>query len=786
MDKPSIPPTRMLGPWIKARIRGIGLGWMPVGAFLILALIVSGINPLFESTDELRHYRYVRLLVTERRLPVQGAAEVRMQGHHPPLFYAVSAFLTGWIPSEHGATFTQPTNPFWGYRNWEVGVDNKLQYMHTPAEDFPYRDGYAAAIAVRWVNVLIGTATVALTYLWARRFWRRSPGMALAVASLVAFNPQFIYLSAAINNDILAALMGTAVLVLCTALVRKGATWRLAAMLGVAYGFALLTKLHLAALGAVIVVARALVSLGEGNEHDSAAFGIFVRDLALIFGAAGVVAGWWFVRNWRLYGDPTGMAQLNAMWGGRSAQGHLWALIQGVPYLWSSFWGRFGYGQIPLPKIATDWLLVLSVLSLIGWLRSLWVSVLHRYVQNPGTTKKFRVPVLSSAGFALLGDGSDEMPPSESGQTATVYGLLALAVALFLGVVGYYILIQPAGAMGRFLFPVLPAMAVLLVGGLQALNRRCATWLGPAVAVAMGVFAVYAIGGVLWPAVRYPPPAPVPASPVLEADVGGVARVLDVSVDPERVRPGDPVFVRVVWQPLRPTAEPLTVFVHLVDDTGVVLAQRDTWPGLGRTTTTTWRPGRVFEDVYRIDVPDSVYRPNHATVRLGLGGATVGRLPITVRGSAEAPTDTLKTESVEILADEGGLPNPLVVNFGDQIALVGYALEPRVLHPGETAELTLYWEVIGNLDADYQVFAQVWDADYNVWGSRDGGNPGWTAGEVVSETRAITLIPETPPGTYPIQVGLFDGGVRLSRIAPDGRPLEDRMPLGPIQVLSPQ
>jgi 4-amino-4-deoxy-L-arabinose transferase-like glycosyltransferase len=775
--------ANLTGNRIRARMKAMGLGWIPIGAFLILALIVSEVNPLFESTDELRHYRYVRLLVTERRLPVQGAAEARMQGHHPPLFYATGALLTGWIPSEHDASFTQPTNPFWGYRNWEVGVDNKLQYRHSPAEDFPYRDGYTAAIAVRWVNVLIGTATVALTYLWARRFWPRASGMALAVASLVAFNPQFIYLSAAINNDILAALMGTAVLVLCTELVREGASWRLAAILGVIYGLALLTKLHLAALGAVIVVARALALRAERRERVRRALVPLVRDLALIFGAAGVVAGWWFVRNWRLYGDPTGMAQLNAMWGGRSAQGHLWALIQGVPYLWSSFWGRFGYGQIPLPKIATDWLLVFFVLGLIGWLRSLWVSVLHRYVQNPSTTKKLRVPVLSRAGFALLGDGFDEMPPSELGQTAAVYGLLALAVALFLGVVGYYILIQPAGAMGRFLFPVLPAMAVLLVGGLQALNRRYATWLGPAVAVAMGVFAVYAIGGVLWPAVRYPPPVPVPESPALEADVGSVARVLDVSVEPTLVRPGDPVFVRVVWEPVQPTAEPLTVFVHLVDDTGVVLAQRDTWPGLGRATTTYWMPGRVFEDVYRIDVPETVYRPNHATIRLGLGGPTVGRLPITVRGSAEPAGSTFETGRVDILADEAGLPNPLDVNFGNEIALVGYALEPRVLIPGETTDLTLYWEVIGALDADYQVFAQVWDAEYNVWGSRDGGNPGWTAGEVVSETRAITLIPETPPGTYPIQVGLFDGGERLPRIAPDGRPLEDRMPLGPIQVL---
>jgi hypothetical protein len=621
--------------------------------------------------------------------------------------------------------------------------------------------------------------------------------MAPAAASLVAFNPQFIYLSAAVNNDVAAALLGTAVLALCARLVRGGSTWRRSAGLGVIYGLALLTKLHLAALGAVIVAARGLALRMDAREG---AWRRAARDLALIVGVAAAIAGWWFVRNWRLYGDPTGMSQLNAMWGGRSAEGHLWALIQGIPYLWSSFWGRFGYGQIPVPEVVTDVLLILVVLGLAGWLRALWVSVLRRHVRNLSTIKKHGVPV--------LGVGFDEEPMpgatdkivkrsgisvegvssalSGSRKRAAVYGLLALALALFLGVVGYYILIQPAGAMGRFLFPVLPALALLLVGGLQALNRRRVAWIGPALAVGMGVFALYALGWVLWPAVTYPPSTSLPGSPALEADVGGVGRVLDVEVTPELVRPGDPVFVRVVWQPLVPTAEPLTVFIHLVDDTGVVLAQRDTWPGLGRAPTTRWIPGRVFEDVYRVDVPDSVYRPNHASVRLGLGGPAVGRLPITVRGSAEPAADALETGNVEILADETGLPNPLKANFGDQIALVGYALEPRVLHPGDATDLTLYWEVIGDLDADYQVFAQVWDAEYNVWGSRDGGRPDWTAGEVVSETRTITLIPETPPGTYPVQVGLFDDQGRLARIGPDGRPLSDRMPLGPIQVLPSQ
>ena len=131
-----------------------------LAAFVILAIAVSVVNPLFESTDEIRHYRYIRHLVVRQQLPVQGSEIVRSQSHHPPLYYLLSAFASAWVPSTHTPEYQQPSNPFWGYRNWEVGVDNKLQYYHSPAEGFPFRDGYLAAMLPRWVNVLLGAATV--------------------------------------------------------------------------------------------------------------------------------------------------------------------------------------------------------------------------------------------------------------------------------------------------------------------------------------------------------------------------------------------------------------------------------------------------------------------------------------------------------------------------------------------------------------------------------------------------------------------------------------------------
>ncbi len=709
-------------------------------AFFLLAGAVSVVNPLFEATDEIRHYRYIRTLVVEHRLPVQGG-EVRAQSHHPPLYYLLSALVSGWVPSPHTATYQHPRNPFWGYHNWEVGVDNKVQYLHVPAERFPFRQGFLAAMIPRWVNVLLGAVTVALTYALGRRLWPAHASPALAAAAMVAFNPQFIYLSAAMNNDIAAAAVGTAVLLTAIVTLQVGATQRQRLILGLLYGLALLTKLHLAVLGAVIAVALAMEA--RRAEADlSRSLRRWAGGMTVVLGVAGLLAGWWFIRNWQLYGDPTGMRKLNELWYGRPARGNWWALWQGLPYLWSSLWGRFGYGQIPLPTPLYWGIGLACAVGLLG----------------------------------LVTPRPPHLPRRER-------SLLAFTIALFLTVVSYYILIQPAGAMGRFLFPALPAFTLLVAGGWGKVSGRP---LGAATLVTAGMLALAgeALGGYLWPAVRYPPAATPPAVS-LDVRFGDVARLLAVEVTPTELHPGETVRVRVTWEPLRSTARPYAVFVHLVDEAGVLIAQRDTWPGLGRAPTTVWRPGRLLEDEYRVELPASVYAPVRAEVHLGLYEPTRGRLPPIVGGEAVAGDGSLTVGSVEVRALPGPWPNPQQANFGDEIALVGYTIAPRSLAAGETLTLTLYWQTLHPPRYDYLVFAQVIGEDYHVWGSHDGGGVRWTAGAVVTDVRHITLLPDTPAGSYPIQVGLFHGETgRLPLVAPDGRLLDNRLLLGPIRVYS--
>jgi len=401
-----------------------------IAAFVLLAGSVSIINPLFEAPDETRNYRYVRILVTEHRLPVQGEEAARAQSHHTPLYYALSAFLSAWVPSSHDSTFHQPGNPFWAYRNWTVGIDNKLQYWHGPAERFPFREGYLAVMVARWVNVLLGAATVATTYHLALRALRSKPEsrakmqreegpkasiaierrtlgpqngsqkvpleitapraildrgrlarsapigpkcaavamntavpagarmrarckafrcprsaqtLALAAAAIVALNPQFIYLSAAINNDIVVALCGAALLLASVSILQEGLGLRRLVGLGVVAGLALLSKLQIAAIGPAVALSLALAARPDSGDtvHMRRQWLVaWLRALLIVGIITGIVCGWWYVRNLRLYGEITGMSKQAEMWYGRDAGDNLWAIRQGLPQLWASLWGR--------------------------------------------------------------------------------------------------------------------------------------------------------------------------------------------------------------------------------------------------------------------------------------------------------------------------------------------------------------------------------------------------------------------------------------------------------------
>lgn len=118
-------------------------------------------------------------------------------------------------------------------------------------------------------------------------------------------------------------------------------------------------------------------------------------------------------------------------------------------------------------------------------------------------------------------------------------------------------------------------------------------------------------------------PAPTPA-PHLLADMspidgrlGNAAQVLGCSLDKDRVRVGETLTVTVLWRPLEVTEKPQTVFVHLYDATGQLVAQWDGYPLQGNYPTATWVYDAPFADRYGLAVSETAATGN-AQIVIGL------------------------------------------------------------------------------------------------------------------------------------------------------------------------
>lgn len=738
-----------------------------LGLFLLLAVMGSVINPLHEATDELRHYRFVQHIVQLQRLPVQGEMPCQAQGHHPPLFYALGALATFWIDTGREVCAEPPLNPFWQYRYWEVGRDNKNLYLHGADEAFPWHGEALAAHLVRFVNILIGAATVVLTWLLARVIWPTRPYLALGSVAFVAFNPMFVFMSGAVNNDVIAAFSGTAVLFACVVLVKSptGLSRRWGLVLGGLYALALMSKFSLAVVVVLIAVSVTYVAWRDKTWR-------LWLEVALLAGlVTAVLAGWWFVRNQVLYGEPTGFERLTELWGARNPADSWGLAIHELPYTWTSLWGRFGYGQIPLPEwiyLGLRWLVGIGLAGLIvPFIRRQW-----------GELRPVAMPLF----------------------------LLALDVALLFAVLFNYLLVSPAGAMGRFFFPALPALAILTFYGWSRWvdwirgDRRLEIGDSPVsilawiVNVIMALLTAVALFGFLRPAYARPPEFAVNTAVPnpINAQFDSFVNLRGYELSTQMVQPGDELVVELYWEVTGQPPGNYLLFAHLMNENGLMIVQRDTHPGLGSFPSSQWQVGDRFVDTVRLHMPETMYTPDEAILSIGLYAPDAYRLGITA-ADGSGLGDTLPLSTVTLQSASGDGPNPLDQNFNDLMRLVGYEYNSRVLHPGDVLAVTLYWQAIAPMERDYEMAVGVCDDPCPDWmGSRVTAvtphmppTSTLTPGQIISNNMLLSLPGDLPPGVYLIHVALIDPVTKEPQnvLAADGHILDDRLLLAQIRIV---
>ena len=397
-------------------------------------------TPLLEASDESRHFAMALLLKETRTLPrasVTTRTIAQQEVAQPPLYYALCAIVLGAFDTSEAGNYLAMTPGFVAGRADLSGPRN----MFTPRGRLEVRNTQVetAIIVLRLLSVALGLGVILLTSLSFREFMPEAPEQSQVAASLIAFNPMFLFIHSSINNDCLLNFIAAGVVYGVVKSARRPFSSSWAAMLGFVLGLAALTKLS----GLVLVPPVLLyIFLRRDSLRGAAA-----RAGALLLVLA-TVASWWFVRNYFLYGSFTaGGIHTELAGNSRGAVVPLALLFEWDGFV-KSYWGVFGGFNIIYSDIVYDVFYAMSLLFVVlaGW------GLIGRI-----RARSFAVRVFFASLFAT-----------------NVAGVMYWTSFLL-------------GSQGRLLFPSIGALSLLAVSGtarLPALWRGGVWW--PSVCFLLG------------------------------------------------------------------------------------------------------------------------------------------------------------------------------------------------------------------------------------------------------------------------------------------------------------
>ncbi|MDM8526799.1 glycosyltransferase family 39 protein [Anaerolineales bacterium HSG24] len=126
--------------------------------------------------------------------------------------------------------------------------------------------------------------------------------------------------------------------------------------------------------------------------------------------------------------------------------------------------------------------------------------------------------------------------------------------------------------------------------------------------------------------------APQPQNP-LQADFNGQAMLVGLDMPFQTFSAGDKLPLTLYWHAQTEFDRSWTVFVHLLDEHGTMVAQHDKLPGDGEFPTTSWLPDEYLTDSYTIVLPSNLPADTNYTLSLGFYDANdFSRLPLVIGG----------------------------------------------------------------------------------------------------------------------------------------------------------
>ncbi|MCJ7667107.1 MAG: glycosyltransferase family 39 protein [Anaerolineae bacterium] len=719
-------------------------------AFIVLGVTYSLVTPIFEAPDEIQHYFYVKYLADERTLPVLTIPEgeiFQQEGSQPPLYYLLGALATFWIDTDDALSLLNP-NP---YANVGIplALGNKNVIIHTTREAFPFHGAVLAIHLVRFLSVLLGAVTALSTYLLAREIFPQDKALALGAACINAFVPQFLFISGAVNNDGAVTAASSVVLLLVVRFMKAKPNWKGYLGLGLALGLAALTKLSGLGLIAVALAGLLIVTVKRRSPR------VWIEGGAVILLSVLLIAGWWYLRNWSLYRDPTALNMHLAIMGTRERPLTLSRFLYEMRGFKTSFWALFGWFNVPAGSVIYRFFDLLTLAALLGLI---WAII-----------------------KGLRGKDRSSLPYL----TPLLLWLLILAVNF------YSWTAKTPATQGRLAFPAISVISLLLFWGLsQFVPRRHTKFL--AAVLGSTLLLIAAVSPFRYIAPAYARPLSLSKEELgsishrLEVNYEGEVRLLGYDIKERVIRPGEFLHFTLYWQSLKVMEQDYTVYLKLLGPENEVIGQIDTYPGLGSYPTTLWHEGEITKDTYALGIERPVEPPFAALIEVGLYERETMRGLAAYGGEGQA-VDRVIIGRVKVAPRrlrEYLIPNPVYFDLDNKVALVGYEIDPLMVKAGGSLHLILYWQAQQEMYRDYTVFTHLIDEEGKIWAQKDnqplGGNYPtslWDEGEVVRDDYELIVRPDVSPGEYRLEVGMYlaEIGDRLPVSSAEGEFLGDRI-----------
>jgi Predicted membrane protein (DUF2142) len=470
-------PPRRLGAWLFA-IAALN--------FACWALI----TPPFQAPDETDHFAYAQSLVERGQAPSRHPYTFpRRWSSAESLALEVVSFET-----DHRAADSRP--PWVSLQEQQYTA--RVARLHPRADD---GGGYETAAAhgpiyyatlapaylaagsspfsqltlMRLTSALIGALTVLFTFLLARELIPGRPWLAVIAALLVAYEPMYGFISGTVNNDSGVNAAAAALALLLVRMLRRGITVPSGALTGVILlGLPVIkgTGLSLYPVAALVFV----VVLWRHHTREDLPGWIALLAGATLVGLVSALA----LGGLHTSAAPTGAAPVGA--NATAVGGALHDIPDFLAYFWQVFlprlsfmtphfpasgypaysifvvrgWAAFGSYNVAFPS----WVYSVVVAAMVSAI-PLWALAARR---EWGWIKRHRLELLV---LALM-------------PTAVIFGVEA----------AYYTPgVRPVIAeVGRYAFPAIGPLALLVVGALHAFGRRQVLALGVALLVVMIVF----------------------------------------------------------------------------------------------------------------------------------------------------------------------------------------------------------------------------------------------------------------------------------------------------------